>query len=110
MNLESEVLLKVLDDHDQERQLDAERLLRISRACDKIGAHLSKENEELEGDILAKRYWQINSRRHAGKTHVGAHNLQHTAVDILVRDALDVTISNLLVPNLKRFGTVKLMS
>ena len=110
MNLESEILLKVLDDHDQERQLDAERLLRISRACDKIGAHLSKENEELEGDILAKRYWQINSRRHAGKTDVGAHNLQHTAVDILVRDALDVTISNLLVPNLKRFRTVRLMS
>jgi hypothetical protein len=57
LNLESEILLKVLDDHDQERQLDAERLLRISRACDKIGAHLSKENEELEGDILANRFY-----------------------------------------------------
>jgi hypothetical protein len=33
-------LLKILDDHDQERQLDAERFLRISGACDKIGAHL----------------------------------------------------------------------
>ena len=41
LNLESEVLLKVLDDHDQERQLDAERLLWIGRACDKVGAHLS---------------------------------------------------------------------
>ena len=108
LNLESEILLKVLDDHDQERQLDAERLLGISGACDKIGAHLSEGEEKLEGDTFANRHWQIKSRRMVGKTHVGAHNLQHTAVDILVRDALDVTISNLLVPNLQRLRTARI--
>ena len=45
-----------------------------------------------------------------GETHVGAHNLQHTAVNVLVRDALDVAISNFLVPNLQRFGTVRAIS
>ncbi len=40
LNFESEVLLQVLDDHDEERQLDAERLLGVGRACDKVGAHL----------------------------------------------------------------------
>jgi hypothetical protein len=43
LNFESEVLLKILDNHDQEWQLDAERLLRIRRASDKIGAHLNNQ-------------------------------------------------------------------
>ncbi len=41
LNLESEVLLKIFDDHDQKRQLDAESLLRVGRARDEVGAHLS---------------------------------------------------------------------
>ncbi len=44
------------------------------------------------------------------KAHVGAHNLQHTAVNVLVSDALDVAISNLLVPNLQRFGSSRRIS
>ena len=38
------------------------------------------------------------------QAHVGAHYLEHAAVDVLVRDAFDVTISDLLVPNFKRLG------
>ena len=60
---------------DQEGQLDSERLLGISRAGDVVGRH------------------------------VGAHNLEHRRLDVLIGDALDVTIANLLVPNLKRLGT-----
>ena len=44
LNLEGEVLLKVLDDHDQERQLDAERLLGVGGARDEVGAHLGQSN------------------------------------------------------------------
>jgi hypothetical protein len=44
LNLESKVLLKVLDDHDQERQLDAERLLGVGGARDEVGAHLGQSN------------------------------------------------------------------
>ena len=40
-------------------------------------------------------------------THVGAHDLQHAAVDVLVRDAFDVPISNLLVPDLQWLGAVR---
>ena len=108
LNLESEILLKVLDDHDQERQLDAERLLGISRACDKIGAHLQTG---IRGGGTTSRttlnYKRMVSIKVVIKAHVGAHNLQHTAVDVLVSDALDVAISNLLVPNLQRLGSVK---
>lgn len=52
----------VLDDHDEEGQLDAECLLGLSGASDVVGGH------------------------------VGAHDLQHRRLDVLVRDALDVPI------------------
>jgi len=35
LNLKREVLLQVLDNHDEERQLDAECLRWICRTCDK---------------------------------------------------------------------------
>ena len=37
LNLEGEVLLQVLDDHDEERQLDAEGLVGVGRAGDVVG-------------------------------------------------------------------------
>jgi len=72
LHLESEVLLKVLDDHDKKRQLDAEGLLRVSRTRDEVGAH------------------------------VGAHDFEDRRLNVLVRDPLDVTIADLFVPDLQR--------
>ena len=59
--------------------------------------------KQICGKILA-----VGCEKDESNTHVGAHNLQHTAVDILVCDALDVSIANLLVPNLKRFRTARM--
>ena len=64
-------LLQVLDDHHQERQLDAERALGVGRARDVVGAH------------------------------VRAHDLEDGRLDVLVGDALDVAIAHLLVPDLQ---------
>mmetsp|Transcript_16531 Transcript_16531/g.39267 ORF Transcript_16531/g.39267 Transcript_16531/m.39267 type:complete len:257 (-) Transcript_16531:7-777(-) len=73
-HLEREVLLQILDDHDEEGQLDAKRLLRVSRARDVRGAH------------------------------VGARDLQHRRLDVRVGDALDVAIAHLLIPDLQRLA------
>mmetsp|Transcript_37020 Transcript_37020/g.93521 ORF Transcript_37020/g.93521 Transcript_37020/m.93521 type:complete len:253 (+) Transcript_37020:231-989(+) len=72
LDLESEVLLQVLDDHHQKRQLDTERLARVSRRHDVAGAD------------------------------VGTHDLQHTGLNVRVRNALDVAIFHGLVPDFKR--------
>ena len=64
LDFEGEVLLQVLDDHHQEGQLDAKRLLRVGRARDVV------------------------------RGHVGAHDLQHGGLDVLVGDPLDVTIAH----------------
>ena len=47
LNFEREILLQVLDDHNQERQLDPQSLLRITRAGDVDGRnlHISKVGE-----------------------------------------------------------------
>ena len=37
LNLEGEVFLQVLDDHDQERKLDGQGLLRVKRGVDVVG-------------------------------------------------------------------------
>ena len=42
-----------------------------------------------------------------GEAYVGAHDLQHAAVDVLIGDAFDVAISNLLVPDLQWLGAVR---
>ena len=41
LHLEGEVLLQVLDDHDQERKLDRECLFRIKRSIDVVGRNIS---------------------------------------------------------------------
>ena len=43
-----------------------------------------------------------------GEAYVGAHDLQHAAVDVLIGDAFDVAISNLLVPNFQWLGSVRM--
>jgi hypothetical protein len=72
LHLKCEVLLQVFDNHHQERELDAQRLLGVCRTCDVVRAH------------------------------VGSHDFKDRGLNVLVRDSLDVTISNLLVPNLQR--------
>lgn len=79
LNLEGEVLLHVLDDHHQEGQLDAQRLLRICRTCYERGAD------------------------------IGADYFQHEALYVVVGDPLDVSIAHLLIPQLQwlRANTVQ---
>ncbi len=72
LHLEREVLLQVLDDHDEKGQLDAERLLRVGRTRDVRGAH------------------------------VRADDLEHQRLNVVVGDALDVAVAHLLVPDLQR--------
>jgi len=72
--LEGEVLLQVLDDHHQERQLDAKRLCRIRWADDVGGAHICP------------------------------HDLEDAGLNVGVCQALNVPISDLLVPDLQRFA------
>ena len=63
-DLEREILLEILNNHDQERQLDTERSLRVIRARD------------------------------VRCTNVGAADLQHARVDISILDPLDVPVLN----------------
>mmetsp|Transcript_16986 Transcript_16986/g.47431 ORF Transcript_16986/g.47431 Transcript_16986/m.47431 type:complete len:231 (-) Transcript_16986:199-891(-) len=69
--LKSEVFLQVLNDHDQERQFDAQGLAGIR------GAH----------NITV--------------ADVCAHDLQHARLDVGVCDALQVTVPHLLLPYLQ---------
>lgn len=69
---EGEIFLQILDNHHQKRQLDAQRFLRIGWTCDICGAY------------------------------VCANDFQYQALDVIVGDSLDVTISHLFIPNLQR--------
>jgi hypothetical protein len=73
LHLEGEVLLQVLDDHDQERKLDGQGLLWVERSVDVVGGH------------------------------IGSHDLENRGLNIRISDSLDVTVSDLLVPNLEGF-------
>eukprot|EP00405_Crypthecodinium_cohnii_P062678 CAMPEP_0195008026 /NCGR_PEP_ID=MMETSP0326_2-20130528/8132_1 /TAXON_ID=2866 ORGANISM="Crypthecodinium cohnii, Strain Seligo" /NCGR_SAMPLE_ID=MMETSP0326_2 /ASSEMBLY_ACC=CAM_ASM_000348 /LENGTH=187 /DNA_ID=CAMNT_0040015671 /DNA_START=36 /DNA_END=595 /DNA_ORIENTATION=+ len=65
-DLESEVLLQILDDHHQERELDAQSLLGVSWASDE------------------------------GCANVGAHDLENTGLNVSISQPLNVAIANLL--------------
>lgn len=71
LHLEREVLLEVLQDHHEEGELDAQGLAGVRRARDERG-----------GDV-------------------GAHDLEHGGLDVLVRDALDVPVAHLFIPYLQ---------
>jgi len=61
----------VLDNHDQEGQLNSERLVLVGGARDVVSRH------------------------------IGAHDLKDARLDVLVGDAFDVAIADLLVPDLQ---------
>jgi len=75
LDFEGEVLLQVLDDHDQERQLDGKSLFGVKRSVDVVGGHVS------------------------------SHDLENGGLNIGVGDSLDVAVSDLFVPNLERLGS-----
>ena len=77
MDFESEVLLQVLDDHDEEGKLDREGLLGVNGASDEVG-----------GDV-------------------GTHDFEDGGLNIGIGDSLNVTVSHVLVPNLEGFGTIR---
>lgn len=74
LHFECKVFLQVLDDHHQEWKFDAERFLRVRRTRDVGGAD------------------------------VGADDLQHQALDVVVGDALNVAVAHLFVPYLQRLA------
>ena len=74
LHFEGEVLLQVLDDHDQEGQLDGEGLLGVDGACDEVGRH------------------------------VGAHDFENGGLNVGVRQSLDMTVPHILIPDLERLG------
>lgn len=73
-HLEGEVLLHILDDHDEVRQLDAKGLLRVRRA------------------------------RQVARGDVSAHDFEHAAVNVGIFEAFDVPVPHLLVPDLQRLA------
>ena len=71
LDFKGEILLHILDNHDEVGELDPQRLLGVGRA----------------GDVR--------------RAHVRPHDLEHERLDVGVRDPLDVPIPDFLVPNLK---------
>ena len=71
LDLEGEVLLQVLDDHHKEGELDPEGALGVGGAAN-----------VRSGDV-------------------GSHDLEDRGLDVLVRDPLNMSITDLLVPNLE---------
>ena len=76
LNLEGEVLLEVLDDHDQEGKLDGQGSLGVQGSVDVVGGH------------------------------IGSHDFKHGGLNVGIRDSLDVAVSDLLVPDLEWLGSV----
>lgn len=74
-DFEGEVLLEVLDDHDEEGELDAQSLLGVGRAGDVAGVDVATDEFE-DG-----------------------------RVDVLVGETLNVAVTNFLFPNLERTGS-----
>jgi hypothetical protein len=63
----------ILDNHDQEREFDAEGLVALGGARDIV------------------------------RGHVRPHDFQHARLDVGVCDALDVSVSDMFVPDLQWF-------
>ena len=75
LHLEGEVLLEVLDDHDEEGELDAQGLTGLG--------------------------WAGNE----GRGHIGTHYFENTALNVRVCYTLDVAVSYGLIPNLQGLAT-----
>ena len=76
LHLEGEVLLQVLNDHDQERKLNGQGLLWVKRGVNVVGRH------------------------------IGSHDLENWRLNIRISDSLNVTVSDLLIPNLEGLGSI----
>jgi len=74
LDLEGEVLLEVLDNHNKEGQLDTKSLLWIGRTANKA------------------------------RVDVGSEKLENGALNVLVGEALDVSVADLLIPYLEGSG------
>ena len=74
--LECEVLLQVLDNHNQEWKLDGQCLLWVQWGIDVVCGYIS------------------------------SHDFKNWRLNIWICDSLDVTVSDLLIPNLERLGSI----
>ena len=77
LHFEGEVLFEVLNDHDEEGQLNAERLVGVGGAGDVVGRDVS------------------------------AHDLEDGGLDIGVGDTFDVPVAHTLVPDLQRLRSTR---
>ncbi|KAG5456138.1 MAG: hypothetical protein BJ554DRAFT_4205 [Olpidium bornovanus] len=77
LHLESEIFFQVFDDHDKEGQLYAQGPVLLRRA----------------GDVVCG--------------DVGADDFQDGGLDVVVGDALDVSVANFLVPDLERLAPAR---
>ena len=75
LELQKGAMTYVFNDHDEEGKLDGEGLVLLDGAEDEVG-----------GDV-------------------GTHDLEHRGLNISICQSLDVTISHVLVPDLKGLGT-----
>lgn len=74
LNFKREVFFQVFNDHHQEWQLDAKCFLWVGGTSYVRGANISP------------------------------HDLEHKALDVVVRNPLNMSITNLFVPDLQRFA------
>mmetsp|Transcript_32462 Transcript_32462/g.60389 ORF Transcript_32462/g.60389 Transcript_32462/m.60389 type:complete len:243 (+) Transcript_32462:343-1071(+) len=74
LHFERKVLFQVFDDHHKERKLDAKRLI-----C-------------------------VGGTRNVVRANIGANNLQDARLDVVVGNALNVSVSDFLVPQLQRLA------
>ena len=66
----------VLDDHNEERKLDGEGLLLVDWAGDEVSGH------------------------------IGSHDLENGGLNISICESLDVSVSDVSVPDLEWLGTI----
>ena len=76
LHLECEVFLQVLDNHDQEWKLDGQGLLWVQWSIDVVGGYIS------------------------------SHDLKNWWLNIWISNSLDVTVSDLFIPNLQWFRSI----
>ena len=78
LNLECEVFLQVLDNHNQEWKLDSKSFLWVQWSIDVVGGYIS------------------------------SHDLKNWGLNIWISYSLDVTVSDLFIPNLQWLWSIKL--
>ena len=76
LHFEGEVFLQVLDNHNQERKLNGQGLFWIQWSINVVGRNIS------------------------------SHDFEDWWLNIWIGDSLDVTVSDLLVPDLEWFGSI----